>query len=102
MKVKIVTTLALAAAVSVGALYLNPTAQAAGPIASKVVDGQGNLRVPEDYRHNYESLGSWAVAADAGTTGSKDIHQVYVSPGAIAAFRKAGRFPDGTVLVKEV
>jgi hypothetical protein len=27
---------------------------------------------------------------------------VYASPGAIAEYRKDGRFPDGTVLVKEV
>jgi hypothetical protein len=46
-------------------------------------------------------LGSWAVAADQGQ-GSKEIHVVYTSPGTIAAYRKDGRFPDGSVLVKEV
>ena len=103
MRMKIALTLTLAAAMTVGELSLNhPIAQAAGPMASKAVDGQGNLRVPENYRHQYEFLGSWAVAADAGVAGSKDIHQVYASPGAIAAFRREGRFPDGTVLVKEV
>ena len=102
MRMRFAVTLTLAAAMTVGALYLNPTAQAAGPMASKVVDSQGNLQVPENYRHEYEFLGSWTVAADAGVPGSKDIHQVYASPAAIAAFRKAGRFPDGTVLVKEV
>jgi hypothetical protein len=72
MKTKIVVIMTLAAAMTVGALYLNPTAQAVGPMASKVVDSQGNLRVPENYRHEYEFLGSWAVAADAGVAGSKD------------------------------
>jgi hypothetical protein len=66
-----------------------------------VVDAQGNLRVPTDYRARYQFLGSWAVAADEGQ-GSKDLHLVYASPGAVAAFRKDGHFPDGTILVKEV
>ena len=64
-------------------------------------DAQGNLRVPNAYRATYQSLGSWAVAADQGQ-GSKELHVVYASPGAIDAYRKDGHFPDNTVLVKEV
>src|SRR3954452_15720764 len=71
------------------------------PKAAKVVDASGNLRVPSDYRTAYQFLGSWAVAADQGE-GSKEIHVVYASPGTIAAYRNDGRFPDGSVLVKEV
>lgn len=67
-----------------------------------VVDAHGNLRVPANYRTSYQFLGSWAIAADKGVQGSKQIHDVYASPGAIAAFRRDGHFPDGTVLVKEV
>src|SRR4051794_180004 len=66
-----------------------------------VVDAAGNLRVPDAYRTTYQSLGSWAVAADQGQ-GSKELHAVYASPGTIAAYRINGRFPDGAVLVKEV
>ena len=69
--------------------------------ASNEVDASGNLRVPDDYRTPYQFLGSWAVAADQGQ-GSKEIHVVYASPGAAAAYRKNGRFADGSVLVKEV
>jgi hypothetical protein len=69
--------------------------------AESVVDGSGNLHVPENYRREYEYLGSWAVAADQGQ-GSKDVHVVYASPGAAAAYKAAGHFPHGTVLVKEV
>ena len=65
------------------------------------VDAEGNLRVPPDYRTTYEALGSWAIAADEGR-GSKELHFVLASPGSIEAYRKDGRFPDGTVLVKEV
>src|SRR5690606_32960677 len=49
----------------------------------------------------YQTLGTWAVAADDGP-GSKEMHVVYASPGTIAAYREAGHYPDGAVLVKEV
>jgi len=71
------------------------------PAAESVVDRNGNLHVPENYRRDYEYLGSWAVATDQGQ-GSKDLHVVYASPGAAEAYKAAGRFPEGTVLVKEV
>jgi Cytochrome P460 len=77
------------------------TAPTARPKADAVVDADGNLRVPADYRTTYQFLGNWAVAADEGE-GSKESHVVYASPGAIAAYRKEGHFPDGSVLVKEV
>jgi hypothetical protein len=69
--------------------------------AASVVDGNGNMHVPENYRSGYEYLGSWAVAADQ-SRGAKEIHVVYASPGAAEAYEAAGHFPDGTVLVKEV
>jgi hypothetical protein len=60
-----------------------------------VEDARGNLHVPTDYRERYEFLGSWAAG------GGKQIHNVYASPGTRAAFKRTGKFPDGTVLVKE-
>src|ERR1700745_1022563 len=71
------------------------------PKAAKVVDASGNLRVPGDYRTAYQFLGSWAVSADQGL-GSKEIHLVCASPGTAVAYRKNGRFTEGSVLVKEV
>jgi hypothetical protein len=44
---------------------------------------------------------SWAVARDDGP-GSKQLHGVHASPRTIAAYRKDGHFPNGTVLAKEV
>ena len=66
-----------------------------------IADAEGTLRVPADYRSIYQYLGTWAVAADHGE-GSKQLHEVYASPGTVAAFRANGHFPDGAVLVKEV
>ena len=80
---------------------MGATATSSGPNAEAVVDVTGNLHVPDAYRTTYQSLGSWAVAADQGK-GSKELHVVYASPGTVAAYRKDRRFPDGAVLVKEV
>ena len=46
------------------------------PKAETGVDANGTLRVPSDCRTAYQSLGSWAVAADQGQ-GAKEIHVVY-------------------------
>ena len=71
------------------------------PAAGAVVDANGNLRVPADYRTSYQFLGSWAVADGVGKSPSQ-LHVVYASPGTIAAYLKDKRFRDGSVLVKEV
>src|SRR5262245_44337039 len=72
-----------------------------GPRPAAVLDANGNLRVPADYRRTSWSVGSSAVTRDAGQ-GPKEIPAVHASPGTIAAYRKDGRFSDGSVLVKEV
>jgi hypothetical protein len=72
-----------------------------GVAQASVVDANGNLRVPENYRARYQHLGSWAIAADSGRS-SKEMHDVYASPGAVDAYLRTGHFPDGAVLVKEV
>jgi hypothetical protein len=102
---KLSRTVGLAVAVSlvagtVAALAQISGAAPAGPTAN-VVDAAGHLRVPADYRTLYQALGSWAIAADSGQ-GSKEMHTVYASSGAIDAYRETGHFPDGAVLVKEV
>lgn len=77
-------------------------AAATEPGMSSAVDAAGDLLVPKDYRTTYQFLGSWAIASDKGAQGSKGLHVVYASPGAIDAYRKSGQFPDGSVLIKEV
>jgi Cytochrome P460 len=102
MKVVAIGTAGISAMVAVAAYgQMDTTASSNEPKAEAVVDAAGNLRVPDAYRTTYQSLGSWAVAADQGK-GSKELHVVYASPGTIAAYRKDGGFPDGAVLVKEV
>ena len=94
--------MALLAAASMAAYaQMRTTERAGAQNAERVVDAEGSLRVPADYRTAYQFLGSWAVADDKGK-GSKEMHVVFASPGTVAAYRKDGYFPDGSVLVKEV
>jgi hypothetical protein len=107
-KIRVPALLSMAALTFCGLplISLVPVGRAAvtddpSPATNAVGNAEGELRVPADYRSMYEYLASWAVAADQGP-GSKQIHSVYASPGAVAAFRTNGHFPDGAVLVKEV
>lgn len=88
--------IAIAALGSMQATAISSTSQ-----TEAAVDAEGNLHVPRDYETTYQSLGSWAIAADEGR-GAKELHVVRASPGSIEGYRKDGRFADGTVLVKEV
>lgn len=82
-------------------LALVACSQPSGPTVDGALDATGALHVPVNYRATYQGLGSWAVAADKDV-GAKEFHTVYASPGAAAAYARDHRFPDGTVLVKEV
>ena len=64
-----------------------------------LVDKTGNLRnKPADYRDLYQVLGTFTVLDPKGN----QMHVTYASPGTAEYYRKTGKFPDGTVLVKEI
>jgi len=63
-----------------------------------LVDSSGNIRKPSGYRDHYQALGAYTVLKPNGN----EVHAVYASPGTAECYRKAGKFADGTVLVKEV
>ncbi|MDP3777578.1 MAG: cytochrome C [Methylotenera sp.] len=65
-----------------------------------IVDQKGNISLPKDYRLNWNHMGSWVVL-DAGAPGH-GFHDVYAQKEAVNAYRKTGKFPDGSILVKEV
>jgi Cytochrome P460 len=101
VKILGISGIAAAMIAIVGPAAKKAIAQANPSYAGTVVDANGTLRVPPDYRATYQLLGSWALAADEGR-GSKELHVVLASPGSVEAYRKDGHFPDGAVLVKEV
>ena len=63
-----------------------------------LLDKEGNIRKPSDYRDLYEALGAYTVIDPKGD----QMHMTYATPGTAAYYRKNGKFPDGAVLVKEV
>jgi hypothetical protein len=67
------------------------------------VDDKGQIRLPDvDFRKDWASLGAWAIAAEEGKDGSQGMHVVYTQPDAVSGYRETGKFPDGTVLIKEL
>ena len=61
-------------------------------VQEPVVDANGNLRVPVDYRTSYQFLGSWAIANDKGQ-GSKGLHVVMHRLVRLRRTAKMGIFP---------
>ena len=68
------------------------------PNGFALVDKNGNIRKPANIRDTYQALGAYTVLDPKGN----QMHMTYASPGTAEAYRKTGKFPDGTVLVKEV
>jgi hypothetical protein len=69
------------------------------PNGLELVDKNGIIRKPADYRDRYQSLGVFSVA---DLSGDIEMHYTWASPGTAEYYRKNGKFADGTVLVKEV
>jgi hypothetical protein len=69
-------------------------AEDSGGKFSLYVDSSGGITLPKDFRGKWTHLGTWALA--------DSFHDVYTQPGSVEAFRRDGKFPDGTVLVKEI
>src|SRR5215468_9881551 len=63
-----------------------------------LVDKNGIISKPSDYRDKYQVLGAFSVATQSGDT---EMHYTYAMPGTAEYYRKNGKFADGTVLVKE-
>jgi hypothetical protein len=64
----------------------------------KLVDKNGNISKPADYRDIFQMMGAYAVIDPKGN----ELHYSYASSGAIDSYRRNKKFADGTVLVKEV
>jgi len=74
-----------------------------------LVDAEGNISLPENFRSEWAFLGTWSIAekdveqsSAASRHGAAGLHNVYTQPGVAEYFQKNGTFPDGAVLVKEL
>ncbi|MCM2358021.1 MAG: cytochrome P460 family protein [Geobacteraceae bacterium] len=65
--------------------------------------GKGELRMPGDYRQ-WVFVGAPVTPHDMnnGKAAFPEFHHVYIDPASFAAYRKTGKFPNGTVIVKEL
>lgn len=64
------------------------------------VSPTGDISLPKNFRQHWTHLGSWAVT-DANAPGH-GFHDVYTQAAAVSAYQQTGKFPDGTILIKEI
>lgn len=74
-----------------------------------LVDDDGNITLPKDFRTDWTFLGTWSIAekdvessSSASGHGAAGLHNVYTQPEVAEYFQQNGKFPDGAVLVKEL
>ena len=110
------TILAAAAAATSLSLLLTSgspvesVAKAADPVAGKMAkpaaaqyDTKGQLKRPEDHRE-WMFVGAPVTPNDMndGKAAFPEFHNVYIDPASFAAYKKTGKFPEGTVILKEL
>lgn len=91
-------------ALTLGLAVMVSRGRESGSSFSPYVDGEGSIRIPEDYRE-WVFLGSWHIAPEKGVddaAGVAGFHNVYTQLGTVKAYRETGQFPDGAVIVKEL
>jgi hypothetical protein len=79
-------------------LTLSLSTPAISDAFSPLVDAQGNITPPTDFRMKMVHLGSWFVPAG----GASGFHDVYTERESVEYYRTHGEFPDGATLVKEL
>ena len=70
--------------------------------AAKYTD-KGELMMPKNYRQ-WVFVGAPVTPNELnnGKAAFPEFHHVYINPASYAAYKKTGKFPNGTVLVKEL
>ena len=65
---------------------------------------KGELLQPTGFRGNWVYLGSPLTpnAMNGGAAGFPEYHNVYVQPSAFNAYRETGKWPEGTIMLKEL
>ena len=72
---------------------------------SPYVDDKGNILLPQDFRETWVYLGAWVVTSKPPPSRQgkgTGLHEAYTQPESFKAYRKDGKWPDGTVLVQEI
>jgi len=76
---------------------------------SSYVDSKGNIALPSDFRSSWVHLGTWVVTSQTAvgpriseTSPGTGLHNVYTQPESLKEYKKAGKWPDGTVIIMEI
>ena len=98
--------IALAAAIPllvIGALFALPATTQPAPPQDVQFDSSGELLQPTGYRE-WVSVGTPLTPNDmnGGDAPFPEFHSVYINTMAWQAYKRTGKFPDGTVVVKEL
>jgi hypothetical protein len=97
----------VASVLAFAALALAALAPQAGAVGKKgnaaVFNREGELLTPKNYRH-WVFVGAPVTPNDLnnGKAAFPEFHHVYIDPASFAAYQKTGKFPNGTILVKEL
>ena len=88
------------ASLGAGLVLAGPERSAAGS-ARYAADGQ--LVIPEGFR-SWSFIGAMVTpnGLNGGKAGFPEFHNVYVEKANLDAYRKTGKFPEGTVIIKEL
>ena len=96
---------ALALSVFITGLLLSWATFAAEPssVGAASYNDKGELVLPEGFRE-WVFVGAPLTpnGLNNGKAGFPEYHHVYVNPDAYAVYKRTGRFPDGTVIAKEL
>ncbi len=80
--------------------YFMPAAVGQDERFSDLVDDEGTMRLPKDFRGTWPHLGSYVVMDEKAK--GYGFHDVYANPEAVKAYRATGEWPDGATIVKEI
>jgi hypothetical protein len=85
------------------AVLLWPQTVSAQVTNSSPVTAEAVLQIPKvDYRKQWVQIGSVSSLAEKSDEGSKQIDTTYIERENLERYLRDGKFPDGTVLVKEL
>ncbi|EFO28867.1 chain A, Cytochrome P460 [Roseibium sp. TrichSKD4] len=105
MKYTLIAATALAAVVTLGAAVTAQESQNTyGVSIVPEWNEKGELIRPKGFRHTWVFLGSPFTpnALNGGEAGFPEYHNVYVQPDAFHAYRATGKWPEGTMFLKEL
>ena len=75
------------------------------PAVTLAFNDQGQAALPKGYRHWVHTYTSWEAITttilDGTVTKTPEFHSVYVEPNTYRTFMKTGKWPEGSLMIKE-